>query len=69
MSGKSTFIMQLIRKDLFNPRPDRIVYAYGSWQDEFTEADGVEFVSGVDGLKEVIFNPRINNLLILGDLM
>jgi len=69
MSGKSHFIMQLIRKDLFDPRPDRIVYAYGSWQDEFIKADGVEFVSGIDGLKEITFNPRINNLLILDDLM
>ena len=58
MSGKSHFIMQLIRKDLFDPRPDRIVYAYGSWQDEFIKADGVEFVSGIDGLKEITFNPR-----------
>ena len=69
MSGKSHFIMQLIRKDLFDPRPDRIVYAYGSWQDEFIKADGVEFVSRIDGLKEINFNPRINNLLILDDLM
>ena len=61
MSVKSNFIMQLIRKDLFDPRLDRIVYAYGSWQDELTKAAGVEFVSGVDGLKEVTFNPRINN--------
>ena len=51
--------MQLIRKDLSDPRPDRIVYAYGSWQDEFTKADGVEFVPGVDGLKEVTSAPGL----------
>ena len=59
MSGKSNFIMQLIRKDLFNPRPDWIVYAYWSLQDEFTKAHGVEFVSGVDGLKEVNLSPGL----------
>ena len=69
MSGKSHFIMQLIRKDLFDPRPDRIGYAYGSWQNDLINADGVEFVSGIDRLKEIAFNSPINNLLILDDLM
>ena len=29
----------------------------------------LEFVLGIDDLKEITFNPRINNLLILDDLM
>ena len=29
----------------------------------------VEFVWGIDGLSEVQFDPRLNNLLILDDLM
>ena len=69
MSGKSHFIMQPIRKDLFVLRLDRIVYAYGSWQNDLINADGVEFVSGIDRLKEIAFNSPINNLLILDDLM
>ena len=56
MSVKSHFIVRLIRKDLFDPRPDRIVHAYGSWQDEFSKADAVEFLSGIDRLKEITFD-------------
>ena len=70
MSGKSHFILRLIkRKDLFDTPPDRIVYAYNSWQKDFDQCPGVEFVWGIDGLSEVQFDPRLNNLLILDDLM
>ena len=70
MSGKSHFILRLIkRKDLFDPPPDRIVYAYNSWQKEFDQCPDVEFVWGIDGLSEVQPDPRLNNLLILDDLM
>ena len=70
MSGKSHFILGLIkRKDLFHPPPDRIVYAYNSWQKGFDQFPGVEFVWGIDGLSDVQFDPRLNNLLILDDPM
>ena len=70
MSGKSHFILRLIkRKDLFDPLPDRIVHAFNSWQKEFNACPGVEFEWGIDGLSKVQFDPRLNNLLILDDLM
>jgi len=71
MSGKSYFILELLRrsKEFFLPPPDRIVYAYGSWQPAFTKVHNIEFVDGVDGLKGITFDPKVNNLLVLDDLM
>ena len=70
MSGKSHFILQLLKRpDLFEPPPERIVYAYNSWQSAFDGSPGVEFVWGIDGLSEVQFDPNVNNLLIIDDLM
>ena len=70
MSGKSHFILQLLKRpDLFEPPPERIVYAYNSWQGAFDASPGVEFVWGIDGLSEVQFDLNVNNLLIIDDLM
>ncbi len=71
MSGKTHFLMELMSRanDMFEPAPDRIVYAYGIWQEAFTNFPNVEFVSGVDGLREIQFDSRIFNLLIIDDLM
>jgi len=71
MSGKSHFILELLNRadEYFSPPPDRIVYAYGSWQPAFEKMSAVEFVSGKEGLQEVVFNPKLNNILIIDDLM
>ena len=71
MSGKTDFVLQLIAEagSQFNPPPNRIVYAYGAWQDVFKRIKNVEFVEGLDGLKNIVFSRHQNNLLILDDLM
>ena len=71
MSGKSHFIPKIIKnaKYLIEPPPDQIVYACNCWQKDFDKFPGVEFVSGIDGLSGVKFNPAPNNLLIIDDLM
>ena len=71
MSGKSFFILELLRrnKEYFLPPPDRIVYAYGSWQEAFSMVPNVEFVDGVESLKAITFDSKKNNLLVLDDLM
>jgi hypothetical protein len=69
---------------LVAPPPDRIVYCYSEWQDSFDDIKmsrarsahfnqssnaktDVEFVEGLPDIEN--FDPRINNLLILDDLM
>jgi len=70
-AGKTYFILDLLRRsqEFFLPAPDRIVYAYGSWQPGFKDTQNIEFVDGVEGLKAVQFDPNINNLLVIDDLM
>ena len=71
MSGKSHFILELLRRkeEFFNPTPSRIVYAYGIWQTAFDNIDGIEFVKGIEGLAGVDFNSNRANLLVIDDLM
>ena len=48
-SGKSFWTRRLLENAhvMMHPPPDRIIYAYGEWQDMFTEMKDVEFVRGV----------------------
>jgi hypothetical protein len=75
MSGKSTFTFRLIQSasSLFTPPPERIVYAYGVWQEEFANSlpKHVELINGLSEIfdDENYFDPSVNNLLIIDDLM
>ena len=72
MSGKSSFVFQLLKRCSihFNPKPQRIVYAYAVWQDKFNAFKDVEFVCGLKTvLDDDFFDHKINNLLIVDDLM
>ena len=48
-SGKSFWKRRLLEhaREMVHPPPDRIVYAYGEWQEMFHEMKGVEFVRGL----------------------
>jgi len=71
MSGKSHFIMQLLKRPAkyFDPPPSRIIYAYSVWQDAFERADNVTFVEGVQGLSTITFSKKIPTILVIDDLM
>ena len=71
-SGKSSFVFELLKnyRKVFNPVPTRVVYAYAVWQDSFNVFKNVEFVCGSSSvLENGFFNPKIDNLLIVDDLM
>lgn len=70
MSGKSTFIRDLIKhKDaIFHPVPERIIYSYKCYQPIFQEMDNVEFIEGIDNLP--IHTPQTKpTLLVVDDQM
>ena len=74
MSGKSTFINVLIwtADRFFTPPPERIIYAYGVWQENINRLP--KTVELVQGLGEILdddnyFDSSVNNLLIIDDLM
>ena len=64
-SGKSVFVAKLIRENIIHPKPDRIVWCYGEYQKLYETLPEVEFVQGL--VQD--FNPQLNNLLIIDDLM
>lgn len=72
MSGKSTFVFELLKDPAqhFNPSPQRIVYAYSVWQNAFNGLQNVEFICGLESvLDKNFFDPSTRNLLIVDDLM
>ena len=71
MSGKSHFILELLRRrnEFFTPAPKRMVYVYGIWQEAFKNIKDVEFVRGVDGLSGMDFNSKQPSNLVIDDLM
>ena len=72
MSGKSTLMFDMLNDPdlVFDPVPQRVVYVYGAWQDAFDKYEKIEFVSSLDKvLEEDYFNSKLNNVLILDDMM
>lgn len=71
--GKTTFVIRAIREGLFEPKSNRIVWAFSMWQpgyeDIAEEIPNIEFIEGIDALTTLEFNPHQNNLIVLDDLM
>ena len=72
-SGKTTLLKEIIlNKDiLISEPPQRIVYCYSRWQDNFDQLKKqLSFIEFVQGLPDIdMFDEKVNNLLILDDLM
>ena len=72
-SGKTTLLKKILHsnKIIIDKPPEKIVYCYSRWQDGFNELKSVvptiKFKQGLTDIQQ--FNSRINNLLILDDLM
>lgn len=70
-SGKTTFVRHLLeeKNNLIIPAPQRVVWAYGAWQDGYKTMNHLvdEWVEGIPRMED--FDPQKNNLLILDDLM
>lgn len=76
-SGKSTFVRRLLEnKDcMFNPTPDKVLYAYGIWQSAFNNLEQShpfiqlhEGVPSIETIKSFAENNR-GRLVVLDDLM
>ena len=73
--GKTFFTNQLLRSDLIQPRPERILYVYKRWQPLYQDIKDrlphVEFVQGVPTNidNDDFFNTSSRNLIILDDQM
>ena len=69
-SGKSFWTRRLLEhaKEMMHPPPDRIVYAYGEWQEMFREMEGVEFVRGLTEDLVSRENLKGHTCLVIDDL-
>ena len=66
-SGKTTWLKRLLtHSELFQNKPERVVYCYGVWQSAFNDMSGIEFRQGLDIPTD--FNGK-HTVLILDDLM
>ena len=79
-AGKTQFLSRCLEKGLFQPRPTRIIWIYGEWQEAYDEALGmskigilapIEFVKNEQDYSSVYesLQPTERNLLILDDQM
>jgi len=71
MSGKSHFILQMLKKPVkyFDSSPSRIIYVYSIWQDAYEGMPNITFVEGVQGLTTISFSKKIPTVLVIDDLM
>jgi len=72
-SGKTYFIVSVLRNRMIQPQPTRILWCYGEWQQLFQELQVVmkeiEFIEGLPtGLTNSI-KPGEHTLIIIDDLM
>lgn len=72
-AGKTEFIKKLLYNRMIDPMPHRLVWFYGKWQNTYNEIKyttgipKIEFYEGIN--KDIKFNKKENNLLIIDDLM
>lgn len=68
-SGKSYFASKLVAHagTMIDPPPEKIMWAYGEWQELYTTMPGVEFVEGLPDV--TTFRSGCRTLLIIDDLM
>jgi hypothetical protein len=66
-SGKTFFVRRFLeqRTDVISPSPDKIVWCYGEWQDDYATMRDVELREGLPDLNEL---PR-RTLVVIDDLM
>ena len=75
MSGKSTWMKQLLLSDFITPSPNRIIWLYKRWQPLYDELKDrvphLEFIQGLpDNLNSDTFlNPQERTFVIIDDLM
>ncbi len=68
-SGKTVFVTNLIKANVIDPAPHRIIWCYSEWQSLYDTMKGVEFVQGLPDLSELRCSSRIRKLIIADDLM
>ena len=68
-SGKTHLLIEILNnaREMVEPPPDRIMYCYSRPQEIFNNIPGLELHQGVPDIDE--FDPSINNMIILDDLM
>ena len=75
MSGKSTWMKQLLLSDFITPPPNRIIWLYKRWQPLYDELkDRVPHLELIQGLpdnlnSDTFLNPQERTLVIIDDLM
>lgn len=68
-SGKSQFTIKLLKhaREMMDHPPDKVYWCYGEYQELFSTLKGIEFIEGVPDPE--LFNPKLNNLVVIDDLM
>ena len=71
--GKTYFFIRVLRDQLLQPPPERIVWVFAEWQPAYQELaqlfPKVEFVKNFNDKLYDSFDPRTRNLLVLDDQM
>ena len=68
-SEKTSLIKAIIQQDVIYPHPQRIVWLYAANQPLYKSMDNVFFHKGIPEDIENWFNPQVNNVLVIDDLM
>jgi hypothetical protein len=67
--GKTEFTLRLLKHSdkVVEPKPDRVLWCYGAYQNSFAKLKNVEFHEGLPDLAQ--FDGKLRTLLIVDDLM
>ncbi len=73
MSGKTQFVVNLLKYDMFTPRPQRIIWCYSKDQPLYKKLQvdhpNLELVQGTPSDLMSTLDPEVRNLVILDDQM
>ena len=72
-SGKTQFIIKIIKHNMIYPKLERIQILYGEWQSAYEELQmirpDIDFIKGFPPKFYDSLDPKVRNLVILDDQM
>ena len=66
--GKTVFVQKMLQAHLFDTPPERIVWAYGEWQESYTQFP-YTYIQGLSNLDQVMEQVQGPQCLVVDDLM
>ena len=66
--GKTVWLLRMLRENMFEIEPKRIIYFYGTWQDQFNDVKNIDFYHGLPETFDDFDSGGEHTVIVIDDL-